>query len=529
MKSLKAGNRIGNLGWIVLLALLSGASAGVAGELLGTAFTYQGSLQEGGSPTTGSFDFEVKAFDDLGAGAQVGATVTKDDVTVTAGLFTMELDFGAGVFTGEARWLEIAVRDGSSTGAYTTLSPRQPLTAAPYSLFADAAQIASDADTLDMLDSADFVQLNEDGNVGIGTTNPQDILNVQSTVNGQGIEVSDGNGVEVVKLSLGATDAGAINLYDGGAQKISLNAGQDSFFLDGNMGIGTTSPQGLFDATLPSGKNLVIGDDGIGRVEMLFPNDSFIKFNDSQGSTVNILNFDNSDRTAIGGKTGTGITIYPSLNVGIGTTGFDINHRLDVNGSINSKGLDVAVSSGESLTIGDDGIGRVEMLIPNDGFIKFKDFQGSPVNILSFDNSDRTFIGSKTGTALTILPDQNVGIGTSAPDHRLHVHGGDIAVTSGSFIDDGTLLNVPDYVFEPEYQLESIEEHAEYMWREKHLPAVASAREIEENKRYNMAQRREQLLEELEKAHIYIVQLHAQMKDLQAIVCQGYPQAKLCQ
>jgi len=40
------------------------------------------------------------------------------------------LDFGSGVFTGNARWLEIAVRTNGASG-FVTLTPRQPLTPTP--------------------------------------------------------------------------------------------------------------------------------------------------------------------------------------------------------------------------------------------------------------------------------------------------------------------------------------------------------------------------------------------------------------
>ncbi len=96
----------------------------------------------------------------------------------------------------------------------------------------------------------------------------------------------------------------------------------------------------------------------------------------------------------------------------------------------------------------------------------------------------------------------------------LFVENGSVEVSNGSFIDDGVTLLVPDYVFEDEYQLESIEEHAAYMWKEKHLPAVTPAATINAGK-YNMAERREQILEELEKAHIYIEELHNRVKTLE--------------
>jgi hypothetical protein len=112
--------------------------AGAALAPAGTAFTYQGNLSDGGTPANGAYDFEFALHDAASGGAQVGSTVTKADVTVTAGLFTVELDFG-GVFDGTALWLEVSVRPGSSSDAYTPLSPRQPLTAAPYALYSQAA------------------------------------------------------------------------------------------------------------------------------------------------------------------------------------------------------------------------------------------------------------------------------------------------------------------------------------------------------------------------------------------------------
>ena len=110
------------------------ASEASAQTALGTTFTYQGQLTDGGSPADGTYDFEFRLYDDPDTGAQVGDTVTVDDKTVTDGLFTVELDFGNDAFTGDARYLEIGVRPGGSTGAYTTLLPRQALTPAPYAL-----------------------------------------------------------------------------------------------------------------------------------------------------------------------------------------------------------------------------------------------------------------------------------------------------------------------------------------------------------------------------------------------------------
>ncbi|NOZ95289.1 MAG: hypothetical protein GXP47_11220 [Acidobacteria bacterium] len=105
---------------------------------VGTAFTYQGRLTDGGRPANGTYDLRFRLYNAASGGTQVGSTVTKDDVSVSDGLFSVQLDFG-NVFDGTALWLELAVRRGASTGAYTTLSPRQALTAAPYAMYAKVA------------------------------------------------------------------------------------------------------------------------------------------------------------------------------------------------------------------------------------------------------------------------------------------------------------------------------------------------------------------------------------------------------
>jgi hypothetical protein len=76
-------------------------------------------------------------------GSQVAAPLTRTDVAVSEGLFTVQLDFGVGAFAGEAHWLEIAVHCPAGDGAYATLAPRQPLTPAPYALYAVSAGTAA--------------------------------------------------------------------------------------------------------------------------------------------------------------------------------------------------------------------------------------------------------------------------------------------------------------------------------------------------------------------------------------------------
>jgi hypothetical protein len=108
-------------------------------------------------------------------------------------------------------------------------------------------------------------------------------------------------------------------------------------------------------------------------------------------------------------------------------------------------------------------------------------------------------LGTNDQERVRITGNGNVGIGTASPGGKLDV--------DGSIYQRGGVLHA-DYVFEPDYELESIEEHADYMWQNKHLNSVPEAK-IDENGQQilEIGAHRRGILEELEKAHIYIAQL----------------------
>jgi hypothetical protein len=112
----------------------------------GTAFTYQGRLDSGGVPATGSYDLSFALFDAANSGAQQGNALTNTATGVTNGLFTVTLDFGD-QFPGADRWLEIGVRTNGG-GVFSTLSPRQQITATPYAMRAANAATATTASSV---------------------------------------------------------------------------------------------------------------------------------------------------------------------------------------------------------------------------------------------------------------------------------------------------------------------------------------------------------------------------------------------
>ncbi|HEX9045881.1 MAG TPA: hypothetical protein VF988_02545, partial [Verrucomicrobiae bacterium] len=127
------------LGSCVLLLML-GAVPSARGQ--GTGFTYQGRLNSGASAVTGLFDLRFAVYDAATNGALQTSLLTNSATPVTNGLFTVTLDFGAGVFTGGNRWLDIGVRTNGAT-SFTVLWPRQAFTAAPYAQFAGSATAAA--------------------------------------------------------------------------------------------------------------------------------------------------------------------------------------------------------------------------------------------------------------------------------------------------------------------------------------------------------------------------------------------------
>jgi len=108
---------------------------------------------------------------------------------------------------------------------------------------------------------------------------------------------------------------------------------------------------------------------------------------------------------------------------------------------------------------------------------------------------------------MSITKDGDVGIGTENPQGKLDVN--------GSIYQRGNRLHA-DYVFEPGYRLETIDEHSRFMWESKHLKAIpkgkidANGQEIVE-----VGAHRRGIVEELEKAHIYIEQLHKRITILE--------------
>ena len=159
------------LGLALGLALAGGASAAP----MGTAFTYQGFLEDGGGPGTNTSpgcDFEFELWDAGAGGTKIDGTQAVSGVSVDDGLFTVTIDFGSGAFNGDARWLAISVCCPSPGCTLEALDPLVELTPAPYAL--RAWEGVGPPNALEVDTTTGFV--------GIGTTSPNAKLEVAGTI-----------------------------------------------------------------------------------------------------------------------------------------------------------------------------------------------------------------------------------------------------------------------------------------------------------------------------------------------------------
>jgi len=574
------------LGLLVFPVELAGAAP------MGTAFSYQGRLVDDSSVANGQYDFQFKVFDnpDVSLGSQQGSTIYINELNVIDGYFTAELDFGSGIFTGDARWLEIGVRPGADTGSFTILSPLQEIKPTPHAIHATHALQADEANTLNGLDSSAFAVTAHshdgvyalishthsgsdseltwgnladipagfsDGIDDIGGTDSDWTISVNDMYSNVSGNVGIGTSSPLSKLSVGGNGQSGAGVYGGGTDLGLWGSGssvgvwgEDSD--DGSHGrlgfatygvYGSGSSVGVYGEDSDSGSygrlgygdwggyfsgdgyfsgNVGIGTPNPGQNLSVWEGMNIDQSNSNDGSISPSMRFGSgssgegiaSKRTSGGNQYGldfyTGVanrmSITSSGNVGIGTTSPDslleVNKSQAGQTSIHIKNTNTGPSAHVALKLESDG-GSASIFRTSTSYHP-SEFQDDLV--IYEVGGDIAFCTTHL-ERMRILSGGNVGIGTTNPQGKLDVN--------GSIYQRGGLLHA-DYVFEPGYELEPIEEHSESMWQNKHLPAIPKGKLDEDGQEIvEVGAHRRGIVEELEKAHIYIEQLHKRVKALE--------------
>jgi hypothetical protein len=201
---------------VEFLAAATWLAGGTAMFAQTTAFTYHGRLNNSGVPVTGLYDMRFAVYDANATGQLVAGPLPLYALAVTNGLFTARLDFGAEVFTGPARWLEISVAQ-AGVGNFEMLSPRQELTSSPYAIRAQTAGTVADVGNGLVVKSLNTLKDNVTLAAG---------ANVTITPSGS-------------TLTIASAGAGGTGIW-------SVN-NNNAYYTAGNVGLGTAQPQGLLD------------------------------------------------------------------------------------------------------------------------------------------------------------------------------------------------------------------------------------------------------------------------------------------
>jgi len=377
-----------------IVGLLSAGTTWAQGPA-STAFTYQGQLKENGVPVNnpaGAFRFAL--YDALTGGNSLGQ-LSLSNIPVVNGLFTATLDFGAGLFDGQARWLEIMVNK-PGTG-WVMLTPRQPVTPAPQAQFAQnsaglAWPVVASYDGGPEVSNMLALNYSGDGHALVVNATGTDVLAIYATT-------TEFDTVAVYGQAAGAVSAG-VGGYANATGPDAAGVG-GSFISNGDKGMGvygnaqsltgtnygvrgrTGSPQGY--AGYFEGRGYFSGNVGIGATpwtssklrvassdsDALYVVSSVgqaitgesqsedgagvFGYNDADsGVSIGVYGYSNSPEGYGGYFYGRG---YFSGNVGIGA--WQPTQKLDVAGTIKATGFQLPTSptAGYVLTSDATGIG----------------------------------------------------------------------------------------------------------------------------------------------------------------------------
>lgn len=403
----------------------------------GTAFSYQGRLNDASGLANGTYDLTFTLFNTNAGGILISGPVTNGAVSVSNGLFTVAVDFGGAPFTlGQPLWLEIGARTNGAA-SFATLAPRQAVLSTPIADYALA------------VNSSSLIGQVTDANLATTFTLPHSFNNAANSFAGDGSGLTALNAsslttgtVSDLLLSSNVALRNAVNNFTGGSNTFSSS-----------VGIGTTSPAKQLDLTgTASG---VATGSSIDSSIFMRVNNTASDGNTSVPDFAGIGFGHNSTRQAIvGGTFGNdfldfytgGALTAPKMRIDInGTVGIMTNDVLELGYGVAGK----EVSAGkigyerftpDSLDIVGAGTNSSSRKIKFwaeggatfSGNVTATSFAGSFAGSGSGLTNVALLTGGNALTGQQTVMSGNVGIGTTTPKHKLDVNGNIFLGTAGN-------------------------------------------------------------------------------------------------
>ena len=268
---------------IFIISLFLVATFPVKGQT--TEFPYSDILN-GTSLPDGNYNLKFRLYNALTGSSQIGSVISKSGTPVVGLGFSVTLDFGAAVFPGDDRYLEISYRD-PVTGVDTPISPRRKILSLPYAIRSLKSTTADNATQLNGTAASEYVQTNDtrlsdsrDPNAGSGNyiqnaTSPQTSANFNIAGTGTAAVLNanqyDNGGLRVLKaygpsnalvVGIGAggtSSTGVYNTFIGGHAGFNNTIGYGNAFVGASAGLANTTGNGNSYFGTNAGKDNTIG------------------------------------------------------------------------------------------------------------------------------------------------------------------------------------------------------------------------------------------------------------------------------
>ncbi len=497
----------------IVFLLAAGAGAALADGLartnLGTSGLDWSLLQNVERTTltvTGPNDFVLQQ-DFAGSSSPTFSIFSKSGNLLADGSYSWELS-GMPAMTGEQRDAMAAQRGQGAAVKVPNMAQSGSFRIAGGALVVPGAEAAGASDTdLQTRDQVFLDDLIVDGSACIG----QDCVNgesfgfdtlrlkennlrikFQDTSSSSSFPTNDWQ-ITANDSANGGAEKFSIDDIDGGKTPFTILASAPSHSLyvnaSGNVGLGTSTPVvelHVVDGDTPTLRLQQDGSSGF------TPQTWDVAGNETNFFVRDVTNGSTLPFRIRPGAPESSIDIAATGNVGIGSTSPDSN--LDIEGS--TPGM-------RFTNTGTAGGGFRFQMNGSTGTLNWRDLStnNDVVKIIQGGNANLLRVGSD-GTGADAVNTVSIGSTNSGQEAVLDVR--------GSISVDGSSVHA-DYVFESDYDLASIEDQAAFMWQEKHLPSLPKAPEGLQGP-VNLVSHQMGILEELEKAHIYIGQLNDGLK-----------------